>query len=166
MVMISKFGMANLHSLMEKRRLFIITITLLLTPALVYGHNLTEAKQLIDSGISCDQLTEDQLEAIGDYYMEQAHPGEAHEMMHAMMGGESSPAVKQMHIQMARVMYCNESVDMPTMMSMMGWTSKQASYSGWDVLDVLYVALIVGLVILVYLGIVKVVMDLFKRRRK
>ena len=94
---------------------------LLLSMALVYAHgNFNETKKLIDSEISCDKLTDEQLEAIGDYYMEQMHPGEAHEMMHDMMGGEDSEMTKQMHINMAKSIYCGEqNQGMMGMMSMM-----------------------------------------------
>src|SRR3989344_4112220 len=73
-------------------------------------HDFTEAKQLIDSGVGCNQLTNEQLEEIGDYYMEQMHPGEAHEYMDRMMGGEGSESLKQVHINIARRIYCNENL--------------------------------------------------------
>ena len=73
-------------------------------------HDFTNAKQLIDSKISCDSLTNEQLEEIGDYYMEQMHPGEAHEYMDRMMGGEGSESLKQVHINIAKRIYCNENV--------------------------------------------------------
>src|SRR3989344_4966261 len=73
-------------------------------------HDFTEAKQLIASGVGCNQLTNEQLEEIGDYYMEQMHPGEAHEYMDRMMGGEGSESLKQVHINIARRIYCNENV--------------------------------------------------------
>jgi len=94
---------------------------LLLSMALVYAHgNFNETKKLIDSEISCDKLTDEQLEAIGDYYMEQMHPGEAHEMMHKMMGGEDSETTKLMHINMAKSIYCGEiNQEMMGMMNMM-----------------------------------------------
>src|SRR3990167_5166739 len=78
--------------------------------ASAHEHNFTETKQLIDSGISCDKLTDEQLEAMGDYYMEQMHPGEAHEMMDQMMGGEGSESLRQVHINIAKRLYCNEDV--------------------------------------------------------
>src|SRR3989344_4216742 len=67
---------------------FAIMVVLLLNMGIVsaHEHDFGETKQLIDSGISCDKLTDEQLESIGDYYMEQMHPGEAHEMMDMMMG--------------------------------------------------------------------------------
>ncbi len=73
-------------------------------------HDFTNAKQLIDSKISCNSLTNEQLEIIGDYYMEQMHPGEAHEYMDKMMGGEGSESLKQVHINIAKRTYCNENV--------------------------------------------------------
>ena len=38
-----------------------------------------QAEATINAEIPCDKLSEDQLEMIGDYYMEKMHPGEAHE---------------------------------------------------------------------------------------
>ena len=72
-------------------------------------HNFEKTKQLIDSGISCSKLTNEQLEEIGDYYMEQMHPGESHEIMDKMMGGEGSESLRQVHINIARSIYCNEN---------------------------------------------------------
>ena len=89
---------------MEKMKITIAVfgILLVLVAGFVSAHeNFTETKELIDSNISCDKLTDEQLEEIGDYYMEQMHPGEAHEMMDKMMGGEGSEDLKQMHVTMA-----------------------------------------------------------------
>jgi len=74
------------------------------------GEDFTNAKQLIDSKINCDQLSDNQLEIIGDYYMEQMHPGETHELMDQMMGGEGSESLRQVHINMAKRLYCNVDV--------------------------------------------------------
>ena len=97
---------------MKKIFTILIFSMLLLSVSLVsaHEHDFNETKQLIDSGVSCDKLADEQLEAIGDYYMEQMHSGEAHEMMDQMMGGEGSESLKQMHIQMAKRLYCNEDV--------------------------------------------------------
>ena len=95
-----------------KKIIFIAIIILLMNLSLVsaHEHDFDETKQLIDSGIGCDKLTGKQLESIGDYYMEQMHPGEAHEMMDQMMGGEGSESLRQVHINMAKRLYCNEDV--------------------------------------------------------
>jgi uncharacterized membrane protein len=92
-----------------------------------------EAKQLITSNASCDELSQDQLELIGDYYMEQMHPGEAHETMDRMMGGEGSDSLKSAHIQMALVLYCgqtNTSVTYGGMMGMMPFMFRSSGYGG------------------------------------
>src|SRR3989338_3442138 len=83
--------------------IFVLGINL----ALAHG-NFNETKKLIDSEISCNELSDEQLEEIGDYYMEQMHPVESHELMDNMMGGEGSESLKQMHINMAKRLYCNE----------------------------------------------------------
>src|SRR3989344_4399236 len=124
---------------MKKISIIVIFSMLLLSVSLVsaHEHNFAETKQLIDSGISCDELTDEQLEAIGEYYMEQMHPGEAHELMDEMMGGEGSNTLKQMHIQMAKRLYCNEDVGgmmssggMMGMMNMMGGQVPQTNMMG------------------------------------
>ncbi|MBI5135145.1 hypothetical protein HZA86_02840 [Candidatus Uhrbacteria bacterium] len=78
-----------------------------------------QAKALIDQGVSCSQLSTDQLERLGDYYMEQMMPGPAHKNMEQILGGEGSESLKQMHILMARRWYCGDAVGMG-MMGMMG----------------------------------------------
>ena len=128
-----------------------------------------EGSGLIESGISCSELSDEQLESIGDYYMEQMHPGEAHEMMDKMMGGEGSESLRQTHITMAKSIYCNEASGMMNMMmgnNLMGSGSMNMMNSGmmgnwgyglgyWNFINVLYVVLLIGLIILVYLWIVK-----------
>jgi hypothetical protein len=69
--------------------------------------DLAAAKVLIDESTACDQLTEDQRALIGDYYMELMHPGEAHELMDARMGGEGSEQLRAMHLHLADRFYCN-----------------------------------------------------------
>ena len=95
-----------------KKLILIVGLFVILFSFLVMAqeeHDFTESKQLVDSGVSCDNLTNEQLEMIGDYYMEQMHPGEAHEYMDEMMGGEGSESLKQVHINIARRVYCNEN---------------------------------------------------------
>src|SRR3989338_4122959 len=96
---------------MKKIMILIILLSVLLTSqVLAQEHDFEDIKSLMDSGASCSQLTNEQLEEIGDYYMEQMHPGEAHEIVDNMMGGEGSESLKQVHINMARRLYCNENV--------------------------------------------------------
>jgi len=81
-----------------------------------------KAEDIIMQKISCDDLTENQLEILGDYYMEQMHPGEAHERMDEMMGGEGSDSLREMHINMGQAFYCGEHDEMGSGMmdTMMG----------------------------------------------
>lgn len=102
---------------MRKILTLLVLGMLLLNIGLVFANGehqneVEEGKKLVESEISCDKFNDEQLEAIGEYLMEQMHPGEAHEMMDQMMGGEGSESLKQMHIQMAKGIYCDEEGDM------------------------------------------------------
>ncbi len=78
------------------------------------------AEEIITQKISCEKLTEEDLEILGDYYMEQMHPEELHEIMDERMGGEGSQQLKQVHINMGNMFYCGEQNVMPmNMMNMM-----------------------------------------------
>ncbi len=137
-----------------------------------------DAKQLIAAKTSCSTLSDEQLEKIGDYYMEQMHPGNAHKLMEEMMGGEGSAQLKQMHILMAKRLYCKEDVDVPGygMMSssgmmvgktkMMGYgTGMMGSAGWWNFTYILYVLLLLGLVIVVFLWIIKLWKSLNEKKR-
>ncbi len=91
---------------------------------------LTKAKQLIDSNVSCGNLSDSQLELIGEYYMEQMHPGQAHEVMDQMMGGEGSQSLKSVHIQMAEVLYCGKTGTPATYGGMMGMMPMMGRFAG------------------------------------
>jgi len=110
---------------MKNRTLFaVLAIFLLINLANAYAtisdSEKNNAESIISSKIGCDKLIDEQLEAIGDYYMEQMHPGEAHEMMDKMMGGEGSESLRQVHINMAKTIYCGESSGMMGSGGMMG----------------------------------------------
>ncbi|MBS3075379.1 hypothetical protein J4429_02875 [Candidatus Pacearchaeota archaeon] len=91
--------------------LFLILLFSIMPVYAVSQDELNQAKVLIDSNISCNQLANDQLEIMGEYYMEQMMPGDAHERAHEMMGlTEGSEAEEQFHINMAKRIYCGENV--------------------------------------------------------
>ena len=135
--------------------------------------DFAEAKKLIDAKTPCSKLTENQLEILGEYYMEQMHPGESHELMHQMMGlKEGSEAEEQFHINMAKSIYCGETNAFGSggmmgggMMGMMGSNfgyGMMSGYGYWGFLNFLSLVLVIGLIILVYLWIIK----LWKEIRK
>ena len=159
----------------------------LLSIGIAFSHGedeLADAKQIIGNKVPCSELTEDQLENMGDYYMEQMHSGEAHELMDKMMGGEGSETLKQVHIQMAKRIYCDDTSGMANygmmgMMSMMGGGMMNMAGSGmmgnlgygmmgnlgygagyWSFVNILYLILLIGLIILVYLWIVKLLQNI------
>ena len=141
------------------RKIFAILIfgMLLFGVSLVsaHEHDFDETKQLIDSGIGCDKLADEQLESIGDYYMEQMHPSKAHEMMDQMMGGEGSESLKQVHINMAKRLYCNEDVGGMMgggMMNMMGsgMMGNYPAYYGYNNFwNILWLIFLIGVIVLI-----------------
>ena len=72
--------------------LFILSISFVLANE---EETFAAAEKIIKQKTSCDALTDDQLESIRDYYMEQMHPGELHEIMDERMGGEGSESLRQ-----------------------------------------------------------------------
>lgn len=139
-----------------------MAMIILLFVSVISAHSeedFSQAQVLINQSISCDELTEDQLELIGDYYMEQMHPGEAHEYMDEMMGGEGSESLRQVHINMARNIYCGESsyrYGMIPMMwgytptGMMGYNYSPESYGFNWFFAVAFLLIIILLVILIF----------------
>ena len=81
-----------------KNRILILAVILLLNLGIanaITQQEIKEAKSLIDSKVDCKNLSDSQLEIIGEYSMELMHPGESHEAMHKMMGiKEGSEAEK------------------------------------------------------------------------
>ena len=95
----------------ERARIGLMVFLILFSAGLAFAHitpqEAQQAKALIDSKTPCSELSGEQLELLGEYYMEQAHPGEAHEAMHSMMGlQEGSVEEEQFHVNMARNSYC------------------------------------------------------------
>jgi hypothetical protein len=154
---------------------------LLLAPfAFAHEHEeeVAEGKRLVESKADCGSLTDEQLEAVGEYLMETMHPGESHEKMHEIMGlEEDSPAHKQHHIHMAQMMYCNKEMMKGGMMGpgmmkggmmnarMMGQTMNGYNMMGttWTVASILWLIALAGLVVLIWLWVFKLWRDLFRK---
>lgn len=152
------------------KKIILVLVIFLLVIAVVlaqesHDSEIEDGKKLVNSKISCDKLSNEQLEAIGDYYMEQMHPGEAHEIMDNMMGGKGSNSLKQVHINMAKRLYCNDNVyigygmmgsgGMMGMMNMMGRgmmgsypaSYAYSSYGYWSIFWILLFAAVIFLMV-------------------
>ena len=156
-----------------RKIIFVLLVVLLLNFSLVNAitpQEIDEAKGLIDSGVDCKILSDSQLEIIGEYYMEQMHPRESHELMHKMMGlEEGSKDEEQFHINMAKTTYCGGDSGMMSSSNMMGSGIMNMMLGGgnmvggntgygmmgyglgyWNFINILYIILLIGLIILVY----------------
>ena len=158
-------------------------LILIFSIGIVYAdmEDFAEAKKLIDAKTPCSKLTENQLEILGDYFMEQMHPGESHNVMDKMMGGEGSESLRQMHIAIAKRIYCNDisgmvnygmmgmMMDYGGMRNMMGYNfgygMMGSGYGYWVLLNFLSLVLIIGLIILVYLWIIKLWKQISKKEK-
>jgi len=149
-----------------KKIIMVIFGILLLSISLVSadgGHQseIEEGKTLVESEIGCDKLTDEQLEAIGEYYMEQMHPGESHEAMHEMMGIEEGTEYhERFHINIAKMRYCGDggmmdSGGMMGMMNMMGGgmmgrypaSYEYSNYGYWNMFWILLFATVIFLIV-------------------
>ena len=84
-------------------------------PELLTKYNKNTIQEL-----DCEDLTDEEFERVGDAAMESMHPGEAHERMDEMMGGEGSESLNQMHIQMGKRYFNCDTTEFVGSMSMMG----------------------------------------------
>lgn len=152
-------------------KIFVIMFLIAISGLIVAHGNtdpIEEGKILVQSQANCANLGNEELEDIGEYLMKQMHPGESHEFMDRMMGfEESDPGEAQFHINLAKTIYCENNgtsgiMGLRNMMNsgafaggMMGGTGMMGSYGlfGGEVFNLLIIALLAGVVGLVYLHI-------------
>ncbi len=141
---------------MKKWLIFGLVLFMLIGNVLANG-SFDEAIKLVQSNVPCGKLTASQLESIGDYYMEQMHPGNLHEIMDERMGGEGSESLRLVHISIAKSFYCGESGAMPMGMmnlmmnragggmmgyNMMGYFGSGYGFTGWVFMIAFWAAII------------------------
>lgn len=164
------------HTKAVKMKVFFylgMALILLLLP-LALGHEedtFALGEELIQEKVPCQNLSEDQLEIIGEYYMKQMHPGELHELMDERMGGEGSEQLQAVHISMAKNFYCGEhQAMMPLMMEnvmgrarfggmMSNWGTSQG-YGMMGFTGFLLLVLGISIIILIALLIIKLLKEM------
>lgn len=73
-----------------------------------HEESFVKAQEIITQGIKCESLNDSDLEMIGEFFMEQMHPGEAHIRMDEMMSRGNDERLKEIHINMAYRFYCGD----------------------------------------------------------
>lgn len=109
--------------------------------------------------LDCEELTNEEFERVGDAVMESMHPGEAHERMDEMMGGEGSESLRQMHVQMGkRYLNCDstDSVGSIGMMGMGGFGSSMSTKVGykWPLMSGEFIGLYSVLGVITWIAII------------
>jgi len=123
---------------MRMTSLLAVIVAIALIPG-AYAHGghsgFSDVQGLLEKTVPCEQLSEEQLERLGEYFMELRHPGEEHEFMDKIMGGESE-TLKGMHVQMGRAFYCDSagmgSSGMMMDSGMMGFAAGQGMMNGYS----------------------------------
>jgi len=140
------------------KKTILMPIIIVLSLFIVIADDFEIGRDLVVKKIPCNQLNQDQLEAIGDYFMEQMHPGKLHEIMDERMGGEGSESLRQIHINLAQNFYCGNRDSMPAsrmnmMMNrggynMMGYNNLGYNFGffGWFLMIIFWVAIIAFIV--------------------
>ena len=163
---------------MKNKFYILLVLMIFLNAGFVTAHgedSFAQAEEIIKQEISCDDLTENQFEILGDYYMEQMHPGEQHTIMDKMMGGEGSESLKQVHINIGISFYCGKNTYgsgygmMNTMMGrnmMTGGMMNYGYYNKWNYAFIwLFNLLLIATLILIIILIIKQI-NKPKRKRK
>ncbi len=161
------------------KRIIILGVLLFLVTTLFFGFafahgedEFAEAEEIINMKTACENLSEEQLESLGDYYMEQMHPGELHEIMDERMGGEGSDRLTQVHIAMGKTFYCGEHGAVPSPMmntmigrGMMGGSGMMGGY-GYSVGYSFGLGVFMWIAILLLIALITVIILLLKSKSK
>ena len=151
--------------------LFILFICSIIAVSAQSEEEIEEGRTIVAAKTSCEDLTDEQLEAVGEYYMEQIHPGALHDAMHEVMGiEEGTEEHKQFHITLAKRMYCGEgSYTMMGYNNGLGYGMMSMMYAGawrysfWSFWNLTYMVFFAFIFALIFWGVYTL---LIKKRGK
>ncbi len=167
----------------------IITVLIMasLLPIAAFGHEEADerihafAQEAISGGtIDCGALLQEDIIALGDELMELMMGGELHEAMDERLGSSED----SMHLMMGRMMGCGDDYGMgKNMMNMMmsnarfgggmmgmmgfgGYGSGMMGSFGWGFMGLLWWIIAIGLVVLVWLWVIKLWKEVTGRKKR
>ncbi len=157
-------------------KLYALLVFVLLATSVIaqdmHDDDIARGEQLVADNADCSTLDNEDLVAIGEYLMEQMHPGEQHELTHQHMGiEEGTPEHDAVHLTMARTMYCGQGMMGgmmgPGMMrgTMMNYQNAGMHYGTYGMMStwgsVLWTIFGIGVFLLVWLWVFKLWKDVF-----
>ncbi|MEM0437785.1 MAG: hypothetical protein QXU54_00625 [Candidatus Micrarchaeia archaeon] len=99
-------------------------------------------RTLVAQNVSCENLSDFELEMIGDYYLETKYPGRYHEMIDSGMGSRTEEEINQFHRDIAYEYYCRYRPANKEKIQLIDYT-----YMGLQLLQLLVV---LGILYLIY----------------
>lgn len=142
--------------------IFLLILTNVVFVAAHGQEEIEDGRELVENKIVCEELTEEQLAAIGEYYMDLMHPGALHDAMHEMMGlEEGTEEHNAFHRDLAQRMYCGDAssgmMDFGGMgYGMMGMMYGSGfGYSMWGWWNIFYIVLAAVIFAVVFWGVYK-----------
>lgn len=113
-------------------------------------------KTLVAQNVSCENLSDFELEMIGDYYLETKYPGDYHRLIDSGFGSRNEEEINQFHRDVAYEYYCQYQ---PVNQQQLDFVD--GTYSAIQLLQLL---IVLGVVYLIYKIITEIIPEM--RREK
>lgn len=153
----------NTASIPSHFTFLLIMLVLMLLASQLFAHRGLGLKieyeigrTLVAQNVSCENLSDFELEMIGDYYLETKYPGRYHEMIDSGMGSRTEEEINQFHRDVAYEYYCKMKPQSKEKLELINFT-----YSGMHLLQLI---IVLGIVYLIYKVVTEVLSELRQKK--